>query len=114
MMFNARTTSENKKNEKNSSRALINALKQAIKEYCATRFLTQSINYNNSGLRQVVAKQNIDRLEELEKKYGDSEIPREEIMTCLISTGPSFSKLVYHCFDQFPETEDKNTNLMDY
>ncbi|WP_131740599.1 hypothetical protein [Legionella busanensis] len=107
-----RTTIENKKEEKDSSRALINALKQAIKEYCCTPFF--ALSYLSYGLRQDVAVQNIIELEELEKKYGDSEIPRKEIMACLISTGPSFSKLVYDCFDQFPETEEKNTNVINY
>lgn len=92
-----------------SSRTLIKALKKEIIKH----YYTPLMHLQMSSCSKAHA--NIFSLDELEKKYANVEIPRKEIIACLISTGPSFEAMVFRCLEKFPETVEykKNeTNLL--
>jgi hypothetical protein len=93
--------SDGKNNSVNeNSRDLIKALKEGIKKYVTPR-TSLANSFGRLNVRAVAAEQNIVRLEELEKQYGNAEIPKREIMACLIATGPAFAEMVFRCFEAF-------------
>ncbi len=110
----AKIPADTKNNDENrNSRALIQALKNGIQQYCTPMpgsFLMGLPIRSRTSDRAAMAELNITRLHELEKKYGiNAEIPKEEILASLISTGPAFAEMVYRCFEKFEVEVNKNS-----